>query len=91
LNDDGSASMATALMMSHHAFRRDVARFAKALEALSPSDAERIAALQEEWKNYQRALHGHHHVEDTGVFPGIAAEHPTVRRRDAAVGGERTL
>jgi hemerythrin-like domain-containing protein len=88
LNDDGSASMATALMMSHHAFRRDVARFAKALEALSPSDAERIAALQEEWKNYQGALHGHHHVEDTGVFPGIAAEHPTVAKVIEGLGAD---
>ena len=31
LNDDGTASMATLLMCSHHAFRRDVASFAKAL------------------------------------------------------------
>src|SRR5947207_3118189 len=32
LNDDGSASIATALLMSHHGFRRDIARFAVALE-----------------------------------------------------------
>lgn len=31
LNDDGTASMATMLMCSHHAFRRDVACLAKAL------------------------------------------------------------
>jgi len=31
LNDDGTASIATALMSSHHAFRRDLARFAHAL------------------------------------------------------------
>jgi hemerythrin-like domain-containing protein len=78
LNDDGSASMATAMMMSHHAFRRDLARFEKALQALDPSDKDRVGALQEEWKNYQGALHGHHSMEDNAIFPGIAKEHPEV-------------
>ena len=32
LNDDGTASIATALMSSHHGFRRDLGRFARALE-----------------------------------------------------------
>ena len=32
LNDDGSASMATLLMMSHHAFRRDLGRLLRAVE-----------------------------------------------------------
>ncbi len=78
LNDDGSASMATAMMMSHHAFRRDLARFTKALEGLTPTDRDRITALQEEWTSYRASLHGHHQMEDHGIFPGIAAEHPAV-------------
>jgi hypothetical protein len=34
LNDDGTASVATALLMSHHAFRRDTAQLAAALRRL---------------------------------------------------------
>jgi hemerythrin HHE cation binding domain-containing protein len=70
LNDDGTASMATALLMSHHAFRRDVTRFAAALEHLA-NDQSRIAALQAEWQSYRGALHGHHEVEDTRMFPHL--------------------
>src|SRR6185295_6215960 len=79
LNDDQTASMATALMMSHHGFRRDLARFELALEKVAAGDGARIDALKEEWKNLYLTLHGHHHSEDTGVFPSLAAEHESVR------------
>jgi hemerythrin-like domain-containing protein len=79
LNDDQTASMATALMMSHHGFRRDLARFHRALEQIAGGDGTRIEALRDEWKNLYMTLHGHHHSEDTGVFPNIAAEHASVR------------
>jgi hemerythrin-like domain-containing protein len=79
LNDDGTASMATAIMLSHHAFRRDLARFARALERVTQGDTSRVEALQAEWKNFHATLHGHHHSEDTGVFPAIAGEHESVR------------
>ena len=76
LNDDGSASMATAFMMSHHGFRRDIALFKGALASSAGVDgAPRIEALQEEWKGFHAKLHGHHQVEDNGVFPGIKAQH----------------
>jgi hypothetical protein len=76
LNDDGRASMATAFMMSHHGFRRDIALFKRALEQGADIDgAPRIEALQEEWKGFHAKLHGHHQVEDNGVFPGIKAQH----------------
>jgi len=58
LNDDGSASMATALLMSHHAFRRDIARFAIALRGLGSPGAAQVAGLQGEWAHYRAALHG---------------------------------
>jgi len=74
LNDDGTASMATMLMMSHHAFRRDLARFARALSQLSPGESARTAALRAEWANFHGALHGHHHMEDTAMFPGMRAQ-----------------
>jgi len=87
LNDDGTASIATALMMSHHAFRRDLGRFAKALDQVAHGDTARIPALRQEWAGFHMALHGHHHSEDTGIFPALAAEHaalvPTLDRLTA--------
>src|SRR5688500_18643830 len=74
LNDDGSASMGTMLMMSHHAFRRDIARFASALGKVAKGDLSRVEALREEWQNYRGALHGHHEMEDTRIFPHLKAE-----------------
>jgi hypothetical protein len=79
LNDDGTASIATALMMSHHAFRRDLGRFARALETMESGDTARAEALREEWKNFRGALHGHHESEDHGVFPGLSNEHESAR------------
>jgi hypothetical protein len=76
LNDDGSASMATAFMMSHHGFRRDIALFGRALaHDAGIVEAPRSEALQQEWKGFHAKLHGHHQVEDNGVFPGIKAQH----------------
>jgi hypothetical protein len=70
LNDDGAASIATAIMMSHHGFRRDLGRFAAALEALDPA---RAGAVGGEWKSFRATLHGHHEAEDKGVFPSLAS------------------
>ena len=87
LNDDGSASMATAFLMSHHAFRRDLGRFAKALPVVSAADAARIEALGAEWLNFRHSLHGHHEIEDARIFPGLkgqsAALAPTIDRLTA--------
>jgi Hemerythrin HHE cation binding domain len=73
LNDDGTASIATALMMSHHGFRRDLARFSTALEQRELV-ASRAAALREEWQNFRATLHGHHEAEDHGVFPNLRGQ-----------------
>lgn len=75
LNDDGSASMATALLMTHHAFRRDLARFAKALGRVAEGDVSKVQALRDEWQWFRGALHGHHEAEDGGIFPSLKAEH----------------
>jgi hypothetical protein len=74
LNDDGSASMATMFMMSHHAFRRDIALFASALRGQAPS----LAPLKEEWTRFCEKLHGHHQAEDNGIFPSLKAEQPAM-------------
>jgi hemerythrin-like domain-containing protein len=76
LNSDGSASMATLLMLSHHAFRRDLSRFARALTSLNAVDDARIQALRDEWRHYHGALHGHDQMEDNAVFPQIKSQHP---------------
>ena len=78
LNDDGSVSMATLLLMSHHAFRRDLAGFAQALPALGAGDAARAVPLREEWTWYHGALHGHHHMEDSTIFPDLLKRQPAL-------------
>jgi hypothetical protein len=70
--------MASALLMSHHGLRRDLARFGIALGRLAGGDATRAAALQAEWQRYHLTLHGHHEAEDKGLFPSITSRHPEV-------------
>jgi hemerythrin-like domain-containing protein len=77
LNDDGTASIATTLMMSHHGFRRDIALFGLALRGVGEGDHSRVAALQQEWKSYRGTLHGHHEAEDQGIFPFLRSQHPS--------------
>jgi len=76
LNDDGTASIATALMSSHHGFRRDLAQFRKALARVAGGDPSRVPALREEWQRFQATLHAHHQAEDAGIFPGTKQQHP---------------
>lgn len=77
LNEDGTASMATLLMMSHHAFRRDIARLMRAVAQIKAGDVSRADAVREEWeKSYRMALHGHHTIEDSSIFPDIKSKRP---------------
>ena len=78
LNDDGSASVATALMMSHHGFRRDIACFKAALARVVVGDSLRVAALRDEWRNYRNTLHGHHEAEDHGLFSAVLDRQPSL-------------
>jgi hypothetical protein len=78
LDDDGNASMATAIMMSHHGFRRDLACFAA---ALAHPDATRLDAVRDEWRSFHEHLHGHHEAEDTGVFPSMGEAVANVTER----------
>lgn len=75
LNDDGSASMSTLIMLTHHAFRRDIGLFTKALKTF---DASRTEALQNEWIFFCGALHGHHEKEDADIFPGMKNANPNL-------------
>jgi hemerythrin-like domain-containing protein len=76
LNDDGSASIATLLLMSHHGLRRDLARFALAIGQLRSEDHAQAERLRAEWQRYHETLHGHHSAEDQQLFPSLRSEHP---------------
>lgn len=78
LNEDGNASIATCLMMSHHGLRRDLSRFASALPTVARDNVAKLSALREEWDRFRATLHGHHEAEDSGVFPGIESQQPGV-------------
>jgi hemerythrin-like domain-containing protein len=90
LNDDGSASMATALMMSHHGFRRDLARFVDALDGklLEPG---KVQALKEEWQSFHATLHGHHEAEDNGMFPNMRAQSEALAKTIDKLGADHRL
>jgi hypothetical protein len=88
LNDDGTASMATAFLMSHHAFRRDLGCFARALAQLDASDLGKLEALRQEWKWFRGALHGHHEMEDTRIFPHMRGQHPELAPAIDRLSGE---
>jgi hemerythrin-like domain-containing protein len=71
--------MATMLLMSHHAFRRDIVQLARALQRLRDKHADNALALQQEWQGYRGALHGHHGMEDANIFPSLAGEQPGLK------------
>jgi Hemerythrin HHE cation binding domain len=79
LDEAGAASIATAVMMSHHGFRRDVRRFGVALEVLAAGGTGDLEALRDEWRSFRATLAGHHHAEDTGIFPHLAGEQQALR------------
>lgn len=91
LNDDGTASIATAVMMSHHGLRRDLARFASALDELARGASSTADALREEWTSYRNTLHGHHEAEDQGLFPSLASAHESVRQTIERLGADHRL
>src|SRR4029453_17985564 len=38
---------------------------------VAKGETARVAALREEWTFYRNALHGHHEMEDKGIFPDL--------------------
>jgi hypothetical protein len=38
-----------------------------------------VEAVRDEWRSFRATLHGHHHAEDTGVFPMLARGHEALR------------
>jgi len=78
LNDDGTASMATLFMSSHHGMRRDLQRFRAALSRVRAGDPSHVEALQVEWKGFHATLHGHHAMEDGSIFPDLRQKQPAL-------------
>ncbi len=68
-----------AMYVMHHAFRRDLADFGRAVTATSPSDRATWAALRDRWDRFADVLHKHHAGEDAGLWP-------LLRSRAAAAG-----
>jgi iron-sulfur cluster repair protein YtfE (RIC family) len=61
----------TVMYVFHHAFRRDLARFAAAAERTPLGEREVWAALAERWRLFDRQLHQHHTVEDKALWPPL--------------------
>jgi hypothetical protein len=53
----------------HHAFRRDLAAFARAVPATPVEDRDTWSALQQRWTRFGEVLHHHHSGEDSGLWP----------------------
>jgi hypothetical protein len=53
----------------HHAFRRDLAAFARAVPATPVDDRPTWSALQQRWTRFAEVLHHHHTGEDSGLWP----------------------
>ena len=57
------------MYLMHHAFRRDLEAFAKAVPATPVDDRQCWEAMAERWERFSRFLHHHHHGEDTWLWP----------------------
>ena len=59
----------TMMYLMHHAFRRDLRRFADAVAATPVSDRLTWQALASRWDTFFVILHHHHTGEDAGIWP----------------------
>ena len=84
---DGPVDMMMMYLM-HHAFRRDLAAFARAVPRTPPEDRRAWRALLRRWDVFAEVLHHHHHGEDTWLWPALLekadpAEQETLRAMEA--------
>jgi hypothetical protein len=59
------------MFVAHHAFRRDLDRFAAAARNTPVNDGEAWAALTGRWARFGEVLHHHHTTEDTAIWPPL--------------------
>ncbi|MBO9522010.1 MAG: hemerythrin domain-containing protein [Nocardioidaceae bacterium] len=57
------------MYLMHHAFRRDLNKFAAAVAATPADDVDTWRALGGRWELFFEVLHKHHSGEDAGVWP----------------------
>ncbi|WP_043264787.1 hemerythrin domain-containing protein [Streptomyces sp. CT34] len=69
LDGRGNATAATMFLMIHHALRRELGRFPKALDILDPLDVQQAALLAEHWRLFCWVLTDHSENEDNVLFP----------------------
>ena len=78
----------TGMYVMHHAFRRDLARFAAAVAMTPLGEVDTWRALGRRWDRFTHVLHEHHHAEDEYYWPvldtavrsrGTAADRAEVR------------
>lgn len=66
------------MYLMHHAFRRDLDRFVRAVQRTPLEDGEAWGALADRWERFGSTLHHHHEVEDSTLWP------PLLEQVDAA-------
>lgn len=65
---DGPIDMMMMYLM-HHAFRRDLRKFAGAVPHTPVDELETWRALHDRWTLFSELLHKHHSGEDAGIWP----------------------
>ena len=68
------------MYVMHHAFRRDLAKFAEAAQHTPVGDRVAWRLLADRWEFFAEVLHHHHAGEDAGLWPWLL-EHGTVEDR----------
>jgi iron-sulfur cluster repair protein YtfE (RIC family) len=66
----GDADLAI-MLAAHNAFRRDLARLARAAAAADLSDPARRQSVAAGWELFKRELHMHHTAEDEVIWPAL--------------------
>jgi hemerythrin-like domain-containing protein len=61
------------MYVMHHAFRRDLDAFAIAVKQTPVAERRTWRLLADRWDLFAEVLHGHHSVEDDGVWPAVRA------------------
>jgi hemerythrin-like domain-containing protein len=63
----------TMMYLMHHGFRRDLNRFALAVESTPLAERATWVALAARWERFFEVLHHHHSGEDAGIWPFLIA------------------
>ena len=69
---DGPVDL-TPMFLMHHAFRRDLANFAGAVQRTPVADRRTWQALDRRWQRFSAILHHHHSGEDAYIWPELVA------------------